>query len=720
MPVEEDPYKDSDDELDDSSEEDDDESNPEAEALVAAVNDGASKLQELSATLLTDALTSRIDEASTTVEVNAQEVIGDGVPPGSRLELLQDRLGRALQGKLPLASAQCEFLETVFGFDFSAVAPLKRNATAKTLLTHLAYGIDGDMLGVTQSSNAKDTVQNIASKFNSMSDKAYWKALASAYDGERCGTDDDDGRSNLTKHLVFMGLSIEMSPQAKYRWPHSNGVSFQVDQLIAAASRGEGEPVDMGVMYRRAAKLSADGKPIPRAITAELVRMAIAELSFGVHPSMGATDIPTREVIERALTPELGQSDLAADALAQKRNQVRDAARKLLPDKGDASSTSATGGEMMLPRNIRAARGFLSDLIVYQTDRLSATLSDPKKAATFKSLLETFEIAKVIDAWSKAYRAGTSDPDTLLPLLQDVASRANSFGSAIDINFSTASTDDATACGAKQILQQVTREIAYEASELLRPNALTSCSQVGAAETFVESLTEQERARRRACICRDSNQGLGDYVNTAARTYTKASWFVELKDAADAWTLADTRNLDNLSSATATFADKLDDIEGYIGGLPTTRSTEVAIARQTIDAVTSAVLDRWSQLQAVDSTAVLSDALKQQLASRLTESTPVPDVVEHWSKGKGTIGGKLSLKSVGLAKKLVAWQNALSGLNPSAANIAATTYSAVEGIIDYRQQIQNGTNTPADKTILLGLLDDILSTMSSRLTAIKA
>ena len=240
-------------------------------------------------------------------------------------------------------AAYREFFQSLFGFE----VPPKCDPTK--VLMQLS-----DILGSTQNSGATAAITEISTKFKAMPDAAYWSALAAAYDGERCPTDE------LGKHLVFMGVTSEITapPKDTFYWPHANAKSFKVDQLIAAASKGEGKPVDMGRMYRRAASLSLNGQSIPRAVTAELIRMAVADLSFGIHPSTGAMETPSTEVIERALTPE--QSD--ADTLSQKRNAVRDAALKLLPS--DQSVNVAKETERQRFReNIRGARGFLKDSI---------------------------------------------------------------------------------------------------------------------------------------------------------------------------------------------------------------------------------------------------------------------------------------------------------------------------------------------------------------------
>ena len=47
-----------------------------------------------------------------------------------------------------------------------------------------------DILGSTQNSGATAAITEISTKFKAMPDAAYWSALAAAYDGERCPTDE--------------------------------------------------------------------------------------------------------------------------------------------------------------------------------------------------------------------------------------------------------------------------------------------------------------------------------------------------------------------------------------------------------------------------------------------------------------------------------------------------------------------------------------------------
>ena len=287
----------------------------------------------------------------------------------------------------------------------------------------------------------------------------------------------------------------------------------------------------------------------------------------------------------------------------------------------------------------------------------------------------------------------TSTPDTLTSLLNDVASRSQSLAKFLDGRFGTgdASPEQATVGAQKTFVDDIKTEIAYQAAELLGKGGAISCSEIREVKTLVKSQTTRERALKAACYCRDnSKNGLGDYLVRTPKisrynadpnkpNQPPSQWFLDLETAADSWTQGDTRNLDQLSSATKAFANAVDNVAKTVDALPAARVAEITTAREAIEAVTRAVLDRWNRLQTADPDGVQQDFPDQQLLKQLNahvrEPTPVENVAEYWNNGKNTIQGKLSLKVLNLTGKLDAWQNAVSGVNPSSANVAATTYN---------------------------------------------
>ncbi len=694
-------------------------------ALAEAVSQGASELQDLASARLSAALVSRVSDAATTPAANPLEVIRNPVEPGCRLDVLQNHLDTALSTLKPadVSEASIDFLDSVFGLDLSNVDFARRAGTAQTLLTHIVYSATGHPLLSTTSSDAAQTVADVTAKFNALTDAGYWGVLADAYDGETPATDE------LREHLVFMGLTAELKPMTtSFTWPTADAAAFQVDQLISAASRGEGLPVDMAAMYRRASELTMNGKSIPRAVTAELVRMALAELSAGVHPSVGAFETPSPSDIRRGLVLEPTMSDPTESQAADQRNQVRQSAEQVLTSvRFDAPRLGASAGKAALRLITRAGRGYLGETMTYQATRIvhagERIEGGGEAASDLRRLLTSSHITDALDAWSKAYRSGTTDPATLRPLLDDVASKARFLDTAIKNAFPSVSPGQSMVSTLKGALLANVEEVAYEATELLKQGAKTMCSQVGAVATLVETYTIQTRNRSAAEMARDSKLGLADYVTKTARGFEKTAWFADLKAAASAWSVADSRDLASLSNATAAFSTTLARVSTQVKSMPTGRAAEAATAQNMIDGLATAVIDRIERFQAADPQGTAKD-LPSSLtlglqACQITLNPPAADLAAYWRQGKQTITGTLLAgMDAGLADKLAAWQKAAAG-TPDPTTLAQTTYTAVDAIIDYRQQVEKSDLTNDDKAILLGLLDNLLAAMSARLSAIR-
>ena len=428
-----------------------------------------------------------------------------------------------------------------------------------------------------------------------MTDSAYWETLAAAYDGESTPPEE------LSEHLVFMGLTGELKPMTEgFRWHSADAVSFQVEQLIAAASPGEGHAADMAAMYRRARHLSTGGQPIPRAITAELVRMAVAELMAGTHPSEGAYGTPGRRQIERRLDPEPQMSDPDANKAAQQRNEVRETAKRLL-DVVQAKTTQRVGAgsraEASLPRIARVGRGFLDHIFGFQATRISNEcrrfMDGGPTGANLDLLVTRSGILDALRAWSQAYGAATPDSARLKALLDNVRTSAGFVDAGLRSTFAMGSH----ALGLASVLDATVAEVAYEATELIRNRARNNLTQLDAVATLVEETTIRTKERVAAQLARD-NAGLGRYVERTGRRYSTMAWYGDLKSAADTWsTLGDSYDRHVLGKATAAFAQSAADIAGTIKALP---PEQAAVAEGILDALSSAVLDRVERIRAVD------------------------------------------------------------------------------------------------------------------------
>ena len=683
-------------------------------ALTEAVDDGASELEALAAHQLTDALTQRVSDAATKPVDNPLEVTRTETKAETRLGNLQGQVDRALNGLGASVGAQ-DFLSILFGFDTSTLPRSARTAGALTLLTHIVYAATGEPLMMTSNSNAADTVTDLTEKLNAMTDRAYWRTLSDFYSGTSTPT------AELGKQLVFMGLTAELNPMTEtFTWPTSDAKALAVDELLAAASKGKGSPVDLAGLYRRAATLTMNGTSVPRAITAELVRMAIADLSLGNHPSVGRFETPNTDNIKTSLAAETPPSDPAEQKAAQDRNDARTSARALLPGSGAAKQVGGTAQQETLRTTMRASRGYLGDMLTYHADRIvdlvGRTPGGSKASGQLDTIVSISQLGDAVDAWSAAYRSSTTDPETLRGLLDTVASRAKLVDSALRTTFGSM-TDPAQnlAQSFSWVVGACTSEIAFEASELLGTDVKTTCDLTAAAVTYVEEATIRGRNRVAAQLARDSKVGLGDYIHKVGDGYETKGWYADLKNAGTAWSTADTRDLSSLGKATAAFAVATQKVAAAVEQLPANAAAEAATARSILDAMTEAVIDRLQRLKATDpagTSGALPDKLVQTLRSGLSTPKPPNNLADYWRTSKKGVRGKLrgDLDSA-LAKKLKAFQKT-AGQSPDArARAALDSAKVIEG---YRYQVELTAKEP-QKTQLLVALDNLLVAISLRL-----
>ena len=696
--------------------------------LTDTVTAGAADLMTLASSQLTQVLESRVLQGSKQALQSPYEAISDVTSGSPRLDNLEKARDKALAGVTDNTAqeAHASFLEAMFGVDLSGLDDGKRRDSATTLLTHLFYSASGHTLPETLASPAAADVAAMVKEFAAFDDDDYWLTLADAYDGQPVSG------LELEQHLVIMGLTVEMKPlSAQFMWHNSATIALHVDELIQASGssplRGSsrtGAPVDIAAMYRRASTLLAGGAQLPRAVAAELVRMAIAELRVGIQPERAALRTPTRKRLQPFLLPEpLPDNATSADTAAAKaRNLVRTAAAELT---AAAPYTGPTGSDILTQTfraTTRAGRGYLTEIFNHQVaDVRNAVLRSPggsKTAATLDALVAKSGVAGAIDAWNAVYRSSERDPAKLQPLLADLTQRAKSLNADLAAAFPMSSGSGEIAAGVKDSVSVLATEIAYEATELITGRATAGPPRLVGVTAVVETASVQGRTRLAATMARDGKAGLGDFVTKSLKAYATAGWCADLKAAADAWSVPDTRDFPSIAKATSAYVDAVTLVAAKVAKLTATAPDEAFLAQNAIDALSFAVLDRIQSLSTIDPQTAKLNLLPQvssRVAELLTTFDKPTNLASYWGKGKNMIKGKLPSLNLDLQSKLATWQKAINASNPDRAAIAAATYPVIEAIVDYRARIENGKNSAADKVLLLRLLDTLVSSMKTRL-----
>jgi hypothetical protein len=122
-----------------------------------------------------------------------------------------------------------------------------------------------DKLGLTDEEQQK--VAALAAAWTSLPDDDYWRSLA-AY------VDDPDNKLTVYDQLLFMNYTVDLSPTGTWIWDSGDDVISRADELYD-------EYLDsgtFGAMYRHASGMTYHDRPIPRAVTADLLRYALTRV----------------------------------------------------------------------------------------------------------------------------------------------------------------------------------------------------------------------------------------------------------------------------------------------------------------------------------------------------------------------------------------------------------------------------------------------------------
>jgi hypothetical protein len=158
------------------------------------------------------------------------------------------------------SQARAKFVAVVLGV----------GATAEVTVGQAADGVLAQLAGALPLAGATGPAAEMARTWRGTTEPAFWSSLAAATQASAELT------GSRIDHLVWMGLVCELSPMdADFAWERPRDQQQLVDHLIAAA----GEEHDIDMVYDAAAQLRYNGRELPRAVTAELVQLALANLA---------------------------------------------------------------------------------------------------------------------------------------------------------------------------------------------------------------------------------------------------------------------------------------------------------------------------------------------------------------------------------------------------------------------------------------------------------
>jgi hypothetical protein len=110
------------------------------------------------------------------------------------------------------------------------------------------------------------TIETLVDQWKSFDDAKFWTSLATY-------VDKNPGALTGPQQIVFMNLTIQLCPLTGYwLWDNAKDKANMAEQLVTVY----GQNNDTADMYRSAATLTYNSQPVPRAVTADLLRLALS------------------------------------------------------------------------------------------------------------------------------------------------------------------------------------------------------------------------------------------------------------------------------------------------------------------------------------------------------------------------------------------------------------------------------------------------------------
>jgi hypothetical protein len=278
---------------------DDEHKTVEEEAAAArAEEDGfAARVQETTAEIVKDvagieASTLNCDsvEAAWAEPVSVASSAVAAPEPSPRLDALQQRLERVTAGAGRSPEASKQYSAARFAAAFFGLAVV--GSAAVVLLEYLARAANGQPTDDITSipADTVDKLRGLVTSWKGLPDKAYWESVASYAEQHAV-------EFTIPDQIVFMNYTIQLCPPAEaFLWDTAQDKADVADRLLDAAK----SDADLPGMYRGVAALAYAGAPLPRAVAADVVRLALGWLAPAPAPDtrfpaeLPADGIPAR------------------------------------------------------------------------------------------------------------------------------------------------------------------------------------------------------------------------------------------------------------------------------------------------------------------------------------------------------------------------------------------------------------------------------------------
>jgi len=562
----------------------------------------------------------------------------------------------------------------------------------------------------------------------------FWRSLAAA----------TRTSPNLTAsrvdHLAWMGLVCELSPlDADFGWERPRDQQQLVDRLIAAA----GEEYDIAAVYTQAADLLYNDEPLPRAVTAELVQLALANLAE-VN-----IDRATRLSVLEVETPKpdtTGMSCLdtaAARELWSAREKLRDNANTLHTEPPPGTSYQ----DVQRALRAEAYRFNLRELWTTALSRIGAAIDrgDDAQArkATFDGLVGDASLPGLLEAWSASIAADPPDLVALSRTSNDLVAEIDRLQKAHAAAYpDTLASWSIPEKPLELVLVDIGNELEVESADLLSDHWVQA-HELDGVRFEIRSRRSGANLLAQARLAVQGRATIVPFVTGAIKDAAKV-----VKGKVDGTKLEDAEWLSAVGlsgdvvirSLAAGDGNQLVKPAANLVEVMNMARAETAAKLRDQRAASNAVtrmLDAVSLSLGERIDAVLDDADPDVLQSSLPESLgelrervqPVQllaDPADSWSTGKKLLLAALpsddqrkTLNNVvftgEFSAKLESWAKEATRKNVDRASLLRQTWTVVELLRAYRVGIDNTVTDPVIRAGFQDLLDQISATIDIRL-----
>lgn len=546
--------------------------------------------------------------------------------------------------------------------------------------------------------------------------------------------------SSRAVHLAWMGLIGEISPDnVMFTWNSPEDQRRVVRDLIASA----GDEHDISRIYDKATSLEYQGKPLPRAVMAECVQLALGNLGRIIYTSTEQLEVlrtPQPEPTTKGLSPAQKQAVIAAYNRAK---ALRAAGEALYRSAGDRLPDPQR--DARIAANRYALEVYWAEYLATTRSKISAPADGGESALRrFDALLENESFGRLLAQWSAKAREPVPELATLADLAHRIGVESERLATALkELGEGGGVSDGAFEAGLQYGIDGFCNEVALEASDLIIGRVVPTAPLDG----LRFRVSETRSAPAELATARSVNgpkttaalrRGVLSVEKAAGVPYegiAGSEWFGALRKAVEELPKALTPGT---ATTIVTGVTRLGDALAVAEGEMTKRFAKlpdvIATYRTCVDVFVLASWERIAdRLASADRDVLESGVLDLAVALRKRVRTPDPlsPLAKGWSQEKSRLLDQLDTvdkRSADRAKKvftdgfgttLAEWERQVDAWDPTRReSLAQATESVLRVLRAYRAGLEE-TLQPSARVGFDLLLDRVSFTVDWHLAMIE-